>query len=159
VEERTLLIVLTEADLAGLSETVRSEVIGNLASARLTNRSLPYAAPSVSAAYDGIEMHAVEDVTFKHVRRLMTGLSDGIHDGLRIMAQHGPVIRAQLLLDLQISPRHFQSGTTRRVRALTGDRQAFLLGWDRWSDVESGEGRFALSPITHQSLQRHFGLI
>lgn len=154
-----MLIVLTEADLSGLSQAVRNEITGLVTPFRADNRFLPYLAPSVSAAYDGIDMQAVEDVTFKHVRRLMTGLSAGVRNGLRIMAQHGPVVRAQLLIDAEISPRHFQSGTTRRVRALTGDRQAFLLGWDHWSDVESGDGRFALSPITHQSLQRHFGLI
>lgn len=150
-----MLIVLNEADLALLSEAARAELAAHIASAR-TSRTTVYPAPLLSEAYDGIDMQDVEDVTAKHIRRLMTGLSAPVRTGLQIMTEQGPVIRAQLLIDAGISPRFFQSGTTRRIRALTGDK-AFLLGWDAWADVEKGQGRFALSPITHQSLQRHFG--
>jgi len=50
------------------------------------------------------------------------------------------------------------SSTTIRTRTITGDKGAFLVGWDDWSQVEFGEGRYAITPITHQSLRRHIAL-
>lgn len=155
-----MFIILTEQDLARLSAAARHEIIAACPELPASmSRILHYAAPERCTAYEGIAMDQVEDATRKHVRNLVVGLSGAVTNGLRLIAQGGPVIYAQTLLDAGISIRHFQSGTTRRVRALTKDENSYLLGWDNWSAVEPGRGRFAVSPITHQSLQYYFGLI
>lgn len=155
-----MMITLSADDLAGLSEVTRNELLDRVdaAAGQPARVRLPHPAPELNTGYDGIELTDREDVTFKHVRKLMEGLSVAVHNGLRLMAETGPVIRAQALIDAGISPRHFQSATTRRVRALTRDDSAFLLGWDHWDQAQPGQGRFALTPITHQTVRRYFML-
>lgn len=59
-------------------------------------------------------------------------------------------------------PLTFQSQTTIRTRTVTGDKEAFLLTWDDWDwNEEEGlvSGRYAVSPVTYQSLRKFFGLV
>jgi CTP:molybdopterin cytidylyltransferase MocA len=42
-------------------------------------------------------MSNVEDITIKHMPRWMEGLSESVRLGVRIIAEYGPVIDAQLL--------------------------------------------------------------
>lgn len=150
-----MYILMSEADLAGLSPTCRDELLERFASR--SRSALPPLAPVRTVAFDDIHMTDVEDVTFKNMGLLMEGLPSTIREGLRLIGEQGPVIAVTVLIENDINPRRFQSGTTRRVRALTGDRRAYLLGWDDWSAAEEGKGRYAVTPITHQSLQRYFG--
>ena len=89
----------------------------------------------------------------------MEAAADKTKLGLRVLADQGPVVRAQVLIDAGITNLpHFQSRTTIRTRTVTGDKGAFLLGWDDWAEAEEGQGRYAVTPITHQSLRRYFQL-
>ncbi|MFM6832768.1 MAG: hypothetical protein ACKOVA_20890, partial [Novosphingobium sp.] len=54
--------------------------------------------------------------------------------------------------------RQFQAATTKRTRKITGIADAYLLAWNRWSGMDDPRGKYAVSPITHQSLRRYFGL-
>ena len=154
------MILLTADDLAAFSDSTRdeilrrlSEVIGNMPS------HTPFPAPTAGDAYHDIHASDLEDITFKRIKKWMEGLSDPVRAGVRIIAQHGPVIEARLLREAGINVRQFQSATTRRTRALTGDSDAYFLGWNNWLDANDPHGKFAVSPITHQSLQRYFGII
>ncbi|WP_313808927.1 hypothetical protein [Sphingobium sp.] len=155
-----MLIIITAYDLASFSESTRAEILENLRDnlARPLTR-VPFTAPTFDDAYRDIHISNLEDITFKHMAKWMEGLPDHVRTGARIIAQHGPVIEASLLSEAGINVRQFQSATTRRTRALTGDSDAYFLGWNNWLDANDPHGKFAVSPITHQSLQRYFGLI
>lgn len=153
------MIVLKPDDLATFSDATRREILERLQTVigTLPDRA-PKIAPNFTSLYDGIDVERLEDITRKHVHRWMEGLSAPVYEGVRLIAEFGPVIRASRLLDAGISVRHFQSATTRRTRAFTGDAKAYFLAWDRWHGVDDPNGRYAVSPITHQSLQSFFRL-
>lgn len=152
-------IVLTVDDLANLSQPTRSEIIRYFAETIGGQPgAVPAPAPGWTDQFDDIHMSKVEDITFKHVHRWMEGLSDSVRLGVRIIAEHGPVIDARLIAASGIDIRRFQSATTRRTRALTGDGSAYFLGWNHWTGIADPNGKYAVSPITHQSLRRYFGL-
>ena len=154
-----MMIVLTGEDIAGFSDATRNEILRRLEGSigEMPSRS-PLPAPELSDLYHDIHMPHLEDVTFKHISKWMEGVSQRVRDGLRIIAEHGPVIEANALFEAGINIRQFQSATTRRTRSLTGDPQAYLLAWDRWQGMDDPMGRYAVSPITHQSLRRYFDL-
>lgn len=111
------------------------------------------------ADYDGIDMEDVYDLTPRKVETWMEVASDKTKAGMRIFAEHGPVVKAEQLTKSGIENLpHFQSRTTIRTRTVTRDRQAFLLGWDDWGTAEDGKGRYAVTPMTFQSLRRYFKL-
>lgn len=153
-------LILSEKDLASLSPSARSEVLKRLGfDIDSRPERSPYVAPTMGPEYQGIDLEDVADLTFKQVQTWMSNASDKTKQGLRIIAQNGPVVAAQLLIDGGIDNiPHFQSRTTMRTRTVTGDKDAFLLGWDDWDEVERGEGKYAVTPITHQSLRRYFQL-
>lgn len=155
-----MMIIITANDLALFSENTRAEILEKVREsfARPQNRA-PFLAPTFDDTYDDIHISNLEDITFKRMTKWMEGLSDQVRAGVRIIARHGPVIEARLLRDAGINVRQFQSATTRRTRAMTGDSDAYFLGWNNWLDVDDPHGKFAVSPITHQSLQRYFGII
>ncbi|MEV4935489.1 hypothetical protein MRBLSP13_003726 [Sphingobium sp. LSP13-1-1.1] len=157
---KKMMILLTADDLAAFSDSTRNEILRRLNDVvgDMPSRA-PFPAPNVVDAYDDIHASDLEDITFKRMKKWMDGLSDPVRAGVRIIAQHGPVIEACLLREAGINVRHFQSATTRRTRALTGDSDAYFLGWNNWLDANDPNGKFAVSPITHQSLQRYFGFI
>ena len=152
-------ILLSADDLANLSQPARNEIMRYLADVMGgVPHAVPVPAPQWSGQFDDIHMSNVEDITFKHMPRWMEGLSESVRDGVRIIAEHGPVIDAQLLSASGIDIRKFQSATTRRTRALTGDGSTYFLGWNHWTGMADPNGKYAVSPITHQSLRRYFGL-
>lgn len=154
------MILLTAHDLAAFTESTRAEILWRLqdTSGNVQIRAT-FPAPSFSDAYDDIHTSNLEDITFKRMGKWMEGLSDQVRTGVRIIAQHGPVIEANRLREAGINVRQFQSATTRRTRAITGDSEAYFLGWNKWLGIDDPQGKFAVSPITHQSLQRYFGII
>ncbi len=152
-------IVLSAADLKSLSQSARNEILqralgegGNLPN------SNPIPAPHWQQQFDDIHVENLEDITFKYVGRWMERLPDEVRQGVRIIAEHGPVIRARQLTELVIDIRRFQSATTRRTRALSGDKNAYFLAWNNWAGMDDPDAKYAVSPITHQSLRRYFGL-
>ena len=154
-----MMVVLSGDDLASLSAATRNEILSRLKSGQPTHPA-PAAAPlPVGKEYEGIDLSDVADLTFKQVQTWMEGASDKTKLGLRVIAERGPVIQSQALIDAGIeNVAHFQSRTTIRTRTVTGDKDAYLLGWDDWTEAEEGEGKYAVTPITHQSLRRYFQL-
>lgn len=141
----------TERDFPALSASTRREIIALMTRAVVTN---PETEPFV-----GIDMTDVADLTYRQVQKWMEAASPPTKKGLQVVAELGPVIRANDLIDAGIvNTSHFQSRTTIRTRTVTGDKDVYLFGWDDWSVVEEGEGRYAVTPITHESLRRYFEL-
>lgn len=155
-----MFIVLTQEDMGLLSESARAEILSQLGSGKARPKTTVQAAPSaMDAIYKDIDMDDVTDLTFKQMQKWMEKASDKTKSGLRVFAENGPVIHSRELADAGVDNiAHFQSRTTIRTRTVTGDPEAFLLGWDDWSAVEEGEGRYAVTPITHQSLRKFFHL-
>lgn len=141
----------TERDFPALSASVRREIVALMTRAVVTN---PETQP-----FTGIDMSGVVDLTFRQVQKWMEAASPPTKNGLRVVAELGPVIMAKNLTDAGIGNiSHFQSRTTIRTRTITGDKDAFLFGWDDWTAVEEGEGRYAVTRLTHESLRRFFKL-
>lgn len=120
----------------------------------------PSKAGAYGPEYDGIDMNDdVYDLTPKQIQKWMENASDKTKAGLRVIAEFGPVITASQLTDAGVENLpHFQSRTTIRTRTVTGEPDAYLLGWDDWSEVDEGEGRYAVTPITHQALRQYFNM-
>jgi hypothetical protein len=77
---------------------------------------------------------------------------------VRLIAEQSPVVEASLLRDADINLRQFQSATTRRTRKVTASADTYFLAWNHWTGMDDPQGKFAVSPITYQSLRRYFGL-
>lgn len=151
-------IVLTPDDLRQLSRGARDELFA-LALGQDPKDAPAPAVDSDTPEYQGIDMNDVVDLSFRQIQRWMTAASDQTKQGLYVFATRGPIVRAKTLTQAGIANLpHFQSRTTIRTRTITGDRDAYLLGWDDWSRVEDGEGRYAVTPTTYRSLRRYFGL-
>ncbi|RPF72142.1 hypothetical protein [Aurantiacibacter spongiae] len=152
-------IVLTADDLARFSQSTRDEILRRFVD---EVGSLPVSAlvpaPDWRDEFEGVHVANLEDITHKYIGRWMERASDEVRAGARVIAEHGPVVNAHQLTELGIDIRKFQSATTRRTRALTGDRNAYFLAWNNWSGMDDPDGKYAVSPITHQSLRRYFGL-
>lgn len=149
-------IILTREDLASLSEAARDEILIRL----LGKKSQPEpAALPHDPRYVGIDLVDVAHLNFPQIKAWMEAASDKTKAGLLIFATQGPVVRAKDLVAGGIhNLAHFQSRTTIRTRTVTGKRDSYLLGWDDWSRVEDGEGRYAVTPETYRSLRRYFQL-
>lgn len=149
-------ILLTSDDLAQLSPGAREEIL-----ARLLGKepgATPPAAPS-EPRYKGIDMTNVAHLSYREIRKWMEAASDKTKAGLLVFAERNGVVRAKDLTGAGIDNlAHFQSRTTIRTRTITGNRDAFLLGWDDWYKVDDGEGRYAVTPETCRSLRRYFQL-
>lgn len=152
-------IVLTDDDLASFSQPTRNEILrrfGDVMGSLPVPPPVP--APEWRERFDDVHLDKREDITYKLIQRWMDGVSDHVRQGVRLLAEHGPVIEASLLRDAGINLKQFQSATTRRTRKVTGDANAYFLAWNHWTGLDDPQGKFAVSPITHQSLRRYFGL-
>lgn len=152
-------IVLTPNDLAQFSQSARNEIIR-----RFSNvigglpPETPNPAPEWREMFDDVHMPGCEELTLRQVEQWMRGISGTVDTGVRIIAEHGPVISACLLTDAGVNIRQFQSATTKRTRKVTGIPDAFFLAWNRWTLTDDPANKYAVTPITHQSLRRYFGL-
>ena len=145
-------IVLSGQEFAGLSEGARTEILALLSPPEPD-------APQLAPEFEGLDMARVVNLTYEQMQRWMEVASDSTKLGLKVFAEQGPIIRAQALTDAGIEKLpHFQSRTTVRTRTITGRKNAFLLGWDDWTRVAAGEGKYAVTPMTHRSLRRYFQL-
>lgn len=108
----------------------------------------------------GMEWEGVVDLTPAQVAEILEGCSTQTVAGLRIFAEHGPIIDANLLDGAGIDNYgHFQGRVTKRTRTVTGDRHAFLSTWDDWTSEENaarGYGRYAVTNTTWGSLREVF---
>lgn len=145
-------IVLTENDLSKLKPSSRADILARLfPSATISSQDTPA----------GFEWDDVVDLTPGEVETFMEGCSQETIAGLRIIAEHGPIIRASLLEQAGIDNYgHFQGRVTKRTRTVTGDRHAFLFTWDDWqSEQNQGVGHYAVTATTHRSLRVYFDLV
>lgn len=154
-----MYLSISADDLASYSASTRNEILGKLKGGTATG------APDHSLLlngndelYEGIDLEDVAELTPKQMQKWMERASEKTKDGLRLFAET-PVVRARELIEAGVdNVPHFQSRTTIRTRTVTDDPDAFLLGWDDWEIVSKGEGRYAVTPITHQSLRKYFKL-
>jgi len=160
-EDRTMLVLLTENDMGRLSPDARAEVVNCLNTPVDERGEISPSAPlAEDAEYRGIYMSDdVVDLTPSQVREWMEAASEKTKRGLRVFAEQGPVIPLKALTDAGIENySHFQSRTTVRTRTVTGRKGAYLLTWDDWDEAEEGEGRYAVTRTTFESLRRYFQL-
>ena len=146
-------IVLTKDDFTSFSPSTRAEIL-----AYLTSKPKPNTGqlPSGFTADDFVD---VVDLTPGQIEEFMAGCSEKTISGLKVFAEHGPVIQAKLLTAVGIEKvGHFQGRVTQRTRTVTGDEDAFLFAWDNWEGVEEGEGQYAVTPTTFRSLRIYFEL-
>jgi hypothetical protein len=108
----------------------------------------------------GFDWTDVVDLTPGQVEAFMKSCSTRTTAGLRVIAEHGPVIHASLLDRAGIENYgHFQGRVTLRTRTVTGNPDAYLLAWDDWqSKANAGTGHYAVTAKTHRSLRIYFQL-
>ncbi len=146
-------ISLSADDLSHLSVSARAELLDFLGS-----RVLPEETPVgfMGEKFDQFDMVDVAELTYSQVRQWMEAAAAKTKAGLRVFAEHGPIVHRQRLVDAGVdNTSHFQSRTTIRTRTVTGKKTAFLLGWDDW---EGDDGNYAVTPTTYRSLRRYFQL-
>lgn len=148
-----MFMTLTKDDFSAFSPSTRAEILASFSSKPKTN---PGQLPTGFTADDFEE---VVDLTPGQVEEFMAGCSDKTIAGLKVFAEHGPVIQAKLLKAAGIEKYgHFQGRVTQRTRTVTGDGDAFLFAWDDWGTVDEGEGQYAVTPTTFRSLRIYFEL-
>ena len=150
-------IVLTENDLIKLKPSTRADLLANL---------FPKVQETQSGDAEGFDWDDRVSLTPGQVEEFMPGCSDVVQAGLRVIAEHGPVIHAQLLDQAGIENYgSFQGAVTKRTRTVTGDKHAYLLTWDDWSSEENWNseknmaiGHYAVTDGTFRSLRIFFNL-
>lgn len=146
-------LILTKDDLSKLKPATRADLIANL----LTE------APDISRFPRNTEDYDWDgrvDLTPEQVAEFVEGCSPETVKGLELIAEEGPIIAADLLERAGIDNYgHFQGRTTKRVRTITGSKDAFLLAWDDWGSEDNqqyGCGHYAVTLATHRSLMTFF---
>lgn len=148
-----MFMVIDKKQFSSLSPQAQEELTAAWFGEEAAARTIP---DTLGPDYKDIDMEGVADITPRQMREWMIKASDKTKAGLRLFADK-PVVTAQELLDAGIENlAHFQSRTTIRTRTVTGDKEAFLLGWDDWNEAKENQGRYAVSPITHHALRAYF---
>jgi hypothetical protein len=154
-QEKIMMITLTDTDLSKLKPATRADIVAVLLSTAAA------AQPSNNHP-EGFKWDEVVDLNPSQVEEFMQGCAPQTIAGLKVIAEHGPVIAANLLLEAGIDNYgHFQGRVTKRTRTITGDKHAFLFTWDDWSEGENAErgyGHYAVTETTLRSLRDYFGL-
>lgn len=145
-------IIINDNDFSRLKPATRQDIIATLLSGA--------ASPVPEYDMEGFDWDEVVDLTPDEVGEFIEGCSEQTVAGLRVIAEHGPVIAANLLNEAGIENYgHFQGRVTKRTRTVTGDKHAYLFTWDDWQSEENAErgyGHYAVSEKTFRSLRRHF---
>lgn len=144
-------LVLTDQDLSALKPATRADILATL---------FRRGAPPETAVDNEVDWDEVVDLTPDQMHEFMSGVSDKYAAGLRIIAEHGPVIKANLLDQVGIENYgHFQGRITLRTRTVTGDKDAYLFGWDDWTtEANDGVGHYGVTDATFRSLRKYFNL-
>lgn len=147
-----MYIVLTKEDLNSFSPAVRAELLGSVF-------SKPKPLDGIPSGFDEDDFEDVVDLTPGEVEDLMEGCAPETIAGLKVFAEHGPVIHASLLDAAGIENYgHFQGRVTKRTRTVTKDKNAFLFAWDDWTNAPGGVGHYAVTKETFRSLRIYFKL-
>lgn len=151
--EETMNITLDTNDLSNLSPSARAELSAMLFRRRSASD------PDNVAEFD---FEDVADFTPAMIEKFAERCSEKTMAGLRVFAEHGPKIRADLLNEAGIDNYgQFQGAVTRRTRTVTGDPEAFMFDWDDWTvgeNAERGFGHYAVTARTYSALREYFGL-
>ena len=146
-------ITLDVNDISSLSPSTRAEL------SALLFRRRSQSDPDNAAEFD---FEDVADFTPAMIKKFAERCSDKTMAGLRIFAEQGPKISADLLNAAGIDNYgQFQGAVTRRTRTVTGDPDAFMFGWDDWHEGENAErgfGHYAVTARTHSALREYFDL-
>lgn len=154
-----MLFIITGEEFAGFSTSTRHEIMANADTSALGATVPKTEISDLDESFSGIEMEDVADITPKQMREWMSNASDKTKKALRLFANK-PIVTAQELMDAGVeNVSHFQSRTTVRTRTVTGNKGAFLLGWDDWQIADKNQGRYAVTPITHHALRTYFKLV
>ena len=146
-------LVLTKEDFIALSPSTRAELLASFS-------SKPKPTPGqLRMGFSAADFEDVVDLTPGEIEEFMEGCSDETVAGLKVFAEHGPVIHATLLDAAGIENYgHFQGRVTKRTRTVTKDKDAYLFAWDDWNSADDGIGQYAVTPTTFRSLRIYFEL-
>lgn len=148
-----MFIVLTKEDISAFSPSTRAEL---MAAAFPKTQTPPSELPP---GFDADDFENVAELTPGQVEEFMAGCSEETIAGLKVIAEHGPVIHASLLDAVGIENYgHFQGRVTKRTRTITGDKDAFLFTWDDWTEAPDNVGHYAVTQATFRSLRIYFEL-
>jgi hypothetical protein len=148
-----MYIVLTKDDLNSFSPAVRAELLASVFSKPKPPLN------GVPPGFDQDDFEDVVDLTPGDVEEFMEGCAPETVAGLKVFAEHGPVIHASLLDAAGIENYgHFQGRVTKRTRTITKDKNAFLFAWDDWPNAPGGVGHYAVTQETFRSLRIYFKL-
>lgn len=152
-------LTLSKKDLFRLSEPTRAEILDYL-SLRAPEEEPP--ADDPDQEYVGFDMTHVADLTYRQMWTWMEAASDWTKAGLKVFAEQGPIVHVGALVEALKNTTNgsdnysqFQSRTTVRTRTVTGNREAYLLGWNNWDEEET---QYAVTRQTYKSLRRYFRL-
>lgn len=150
-----MYLVITQEDLSKLNPQTRAELLAAL----LSEPENPDRYPPNTDDYIWEDR---VDLTDEQMSEFIEGCAPETVRGLRVIAEEGPVIAADKLEGVGIDNYgHFQGRTTKRVRTVTGNKNAYLLAWDDWGSEDNqqyGCGHYAVTVPTHQALLRFFEL-
>lgn len=142
-------LTLNARDISKLSPSARAE---------LQALFFPKAGVVLPEGFTEDDFENVVDLTPEQITEFMHGCSQSTKDGLEVIAIHGPVVDGRLLHEVEIENLgSWQGAITKRTRTVTGDRNAFMLAWDDWTVAPDNIGKYAVTQVTHQSLQAYFG--
>jgi hypothetical protein len=143
-------IMLNKADLSKLQPATVADILSLLKAPREQGK------PKLDD--EGFDWDNVVDLSFNQVQHFMETISDPVSDGLRYIAENGPIVwGADLLEGSEISTlKDFQGATTKRTRNVTKVDGSTLLGWDDWNSYEDHPGKYGVTDVTHASLRRYF---
>lgn len=150
-----MYLVITNEDLNRLKPKTRAELLSIL----LSEAPNPERFPRGTDDYGWDDR---VDLTEELVAEFVEGCAPETVRGLRVIAEEGPIIAASELQKVGIvNYTHFQGRTTKRIRTVTGNKDAYFLAWDDWASEDNqqyGCGHYAVTVPTHKALMRHFGM-
>ena len=147
------MLTLTKDDIRRLSPPAQEEL------KQLLFAKAPIDPSALPTGFTADDFEDVVDLTPGQMEEFMAGCSGETIAGLRIIAEHGPVINAKLLDKAGIENYgHFQGRVTKRTRTVTKNKDAYLFTWDDWQAAPDGVGHYAVSPTTFRSLRIFFEL-
>src|SRR5271155_1734660 len=156
-----MFLVISGSDYAQLRPETRADLLACLG--QQTMAAEPLASPASeepSPAAEGIDVEDLVDLTPDQAADLVNGIQQQSVDGLRIFAEHGPIIDAHLLNNVGITNyAHFRGRVTKRMHTVTRNKNACLLRWDDWQWSDDGKktllsGRYAVTTTTYRSLRQ-----
>jgi hypothetical protein len=147
-------LLIEQDDFTKLKPETRADLVATL---------LAGAAPPLPAAVPGIDWDGVVDLSETEVEEFMARTHARTRAGLRVFAEHGPVIAAnQLGLAGITNYGHFQGRVTQRTRTIKKTRKkVWLFGWDDWAvgdNAKRGYGHYGVTQTTYASLRKFFKL-